>query len=171
MKEIENTQEKKKELLKVRKKYSIKYVLTAKLTEVYIIFLLVIAIAFYSGSIGVGMFSIFILFVIVIAVLILSKKSASKTYLLFFEDRVVYKRKFLFINKERVLKYSEIRDIVFTQGLTWYSKIWHKLFKFGDIYVYPKKGNLITHGMSLEVVENIDKVIEDIKNVIGDKIK
>lgn len=163
--------ENEKELLKVKKKYSIKYVLLVKLIEVYIIFLLVIIISFYSGLVSIGILSIFVLLVIIIGTLILSKKSASKTYMSFYDDRIVYKRKFLFIDKERTLEYSEVKDIVYTQGTSWYTRIWQKIFKFGNIYVYPKKGNIITHGMALEVVENIDEVVENIKKIIGDKIK
>lgn len=160
-----------KELLKIKKKYSIKYILTAKLIEVYIVFLLAIIVSFGSGEIGIGVFSIFILIVIIFLVLILSKKSAAQTYMLFYEDRIVYKRKFLFTNKEKVMKYNDIKDIVFTQGTNWYTRMWQKLFKLGNIYVYPKKGNIIMNGISLEVVENIDNVINDIKLVVGDKIK
>lgn len=172
-KKISNNENKKteKELLKIKKKYSIKYILTAKLVEVYIVFLLAIIISFYSGEVGIGVFSIFALILIILLVLIFSKKSASQTYMLFYEDKIVYKRKFLFINKERTMEYNDIKDIIFTQGTNWYTKMWQKFFKLGNIYVYPKKGNIIMNGISLEIVENIDNVIDDIKLVVGDKIK
>ena len=41
----------------------------------------------------------------------------------------------------------------------------------GNVYVYPKKGNIIMHGATLEVVENIEQVMADVKNVVGDKVK
>ena len=160
-----------KELLRIKKKYSIKYVLIVKLIEVYIIFLLVILFSFFSNRIGIGIFSIFLLVVFVIVYLILSKKSASKTYMIFYDTKVVYKRKFLSFEKERALEYSEIKDIVYTQGTSWYTRFWQKIFGFGNIYVYPKKGNIFTHGMSIDVIENIDKVVDELKNLIGDKIK
>lgn len=174
MEESKNEQENiknDKELLRIKKKYSIKYVLIVKLIEIYIIFFLVIFASFYSGLIAAGILSIFTLLVITVITLILSKKSALQTYLLFYEDRVVYKRKFLFLNEEKVIKYSDIKDIVFTHGTNWYTRMWQKIFKYGDIYIYPKKGNILTHGIILEVVENINKVIEDIKMIVGDKIK
>ncbi len=171
MKNDENTQENKKELLKVKKKYSIKYVLVVKLIEVYVVFLLVISAAFLYRLVSIGIVSFLILIAIIIVALILSKKSASQTYISFYDDKVFYKRKFLFIDTERTLEYSEIKDIVFTQGTTWYTRMWQKIFGYGNIYIYPKKGNIITHGMTVEVVENIDKVVKDIKTVIGDKIK
>ena len=121
--------------------------------------------------IAIGIFSIFILIVIAILTLILSKKSASKTYIIFYDDEIVYKRKFLFIDREKRLKYGEVKDIVFTHGTNWLTRMWQKIFKFGNIYIYPKKGNIYTHGIYIEVVENIDKVINDVKTVVGDKIK
>ena len=95
MKNDENTQENKKELLKVKKKYSIKYVLVVKLIEVYVVFLLVISAAFLYRLVSIGIVSFLILIAIIIVALILSKKSASQTYISFYDDKVFYKRKFL----------------------------------------------------------------------------
>lgn len=135
----QDTQNNKKELLKIKKKYSIKYILIEKLAEVYIVFLLVIIFSAYYNQISAIVLSIFALLVIVLGMLILSKKSAAETYIIFYEDRIFYKRKFLFINKERTLKYDEVKSITFTQGVNWYQKIWQKIFNLGGIYIYPKK--------------------------------
>ena len=45
------------------------------------------------------------------------------------------------------------------------------MFGYGNIYVYPKKGNLITNGMQIELVSDINQKVEEIKNIVGDKIK
>lgn len=129
----------KEELLKIKKKYSIKYVLIEQLAEVYIVFLLVIIFCAYSNQISGIVFSVFALIIIVLGALIFSKKSAAETYIIFYDDKIFYKRKFLFINKERTLKYDEVKSITFIQGTNWYQKIWQKIFKFGGIYIYPKK--------------------------------
>lgn len=158
------------ELLKIKKKYSIKYVLTAKLFEVYIIFLL-----FCIGTVLISkpvyiIFFIILLIIIILATLILSKKSAINTYITFYEDKVVYKRKFLFINKEKVMQYKDIADIGYNYGNTLITSWFQKLFHYGNIYIYPKKGNIMFNGISLEVVENIEQVTEEIKEKVGDKI-
>ena len=136
------------ELLRIKKKYSIKYVLTAKLFEVYLVFLILI----------------------IFGALILSKKSAAQTYISFYEDKVVYKRKFLFMNKEKEMKYENIADIGYNQGTSWVTRFFQKIYHFGNIYIYPKKGNLLFNGICLEVVENIEDVANEIKEKISDKI-
>lgn len=41
----------------------------------------------------------------------------------------------------------------------------------GNVYVYPKKGNVYTKGAIIEVVENIEQVMADVKKTVGDKVK
>ena len=159
------------ELLRIKKKYSPKYILIVKMIDWYIVFGIIIVISFIGKNILTSIGFILILLFSMFASLVLGKLSAKKTYLSFYENKVVYKRKFLFININRELKYNEIKDIVFTQGTSWLSRTFERIFKFGNVYVYPKKGNIITNGMQLEVVENIEKVMLDIKTVVGDKIE
>jgi hypothetical protein len=161
----------KKELLRIKKKYSPKYILTEKLFEIYLIFILLIIFCGYSKNVfGVVIF-ILLLIGIVILVLALNKKNARKTYIAFYDTKIVFKGKMFFMDVERTMSYDEVKDIVFTQGTGWFEKFFQKMFKLGNIYVYPKKGNLISTGMQLEIVENIDEVMEKIKNVVGDKLK
>ena len=89
----------------------------------------------------------------------------------FYEDRVEFKGKmFLFKIEDRVLKYDEIKDITYTQGATFLEKRFQKAFGYGNIYIYPKKGTYLTNGMQIELVENINEKVEEIKNIVGDKI-
>ena len=161
----------KNELLRVKKKYSPKYILTAKMLEIYLFFLIFIIVSSLSKNIGMAVLFVVGLLLIMFTALILGKKSASKTYIVFGDKKIVYKRKFLFINTEREIAYEDVKDIVFTQGTSWIQRIFQKAFGLGNIYVYPKKGNILLNGIQLEVVADIDKVIEDIKMVVGDKIK
>lgn len=161
----------KNELLRIKKKYSPKYILTAKLVEVYIFYLLFIIFAIISKSYLTVFLITLVAIAIIFGVLVLSKKSASKTYIAFYDTKIVYKRKFLFIDKEKEMSYSDIKDIVFTQGTNWNDRMMQKHLKLGNIYVYPKKGNILIDGMQLEIVANIEKVMNDIKTVVGDKIK
>jgi hypothetical protein len=170
VKSVEDFNEK-KELLRVKKKYSPKYILTAKLAEVYLIFLLFIAICFASKKIAYGFLGMIALILSVLGFLIISKKNAKSNYISFYDDKVVYKGKKLWWDSERTLKYSEIKDITFTQGSSFFEKRIQKLMNLGNIYVYPKKGNIYTRGMQLEIVDKIDEVVEKIKTVAGDKIR
>jgi hypothetical protein len=158
-------------LLKINKKYSLKYILTEKLFELYIIFFILILFCIYGKNIAWGVLFVILFAIIVISILAISKRIAKKTSLTFYETKVVYKGKMLFWDTKRVLGYEEIKDIVITQGASWFERFFQKMFKIGNIYVYPKKGNIISNGIRLEIVDNIDEVIEKIKNVAGDKLK
>ena len=164
--------EKEKELLKLKREFSPKYILTAKLLEIYLFFILFIVFCFLINRVLYSIFIIIILFIITFAKLVLEKRSSNQTVMKFYEDRIEFKGK-IFILKvnERVLKYSEIKDITFTQGSTFFEKRFQKVFGYGNIYVYPKKGNLITNGMQIELVSDINQKVEEIKNIVGDKIK
>ena len=61
---------------KIRKKYSPKYILMEKMIEVYMAFILFIAVCFSSNHVAYGFFAAFVLVVIVLGVLIISKKNA-----------------------------------------------------------------------------------------------
>ncbi len=160
-----------RELLRVKKKYSPKYILIVKMIDWYIIFGILIIFSFLVKNFLNMFIYILVLLIFMIVSLILGKKSAIKTYLSFYENKVIFKRKFLFINITRELKYDEIKDIVYTQGNSWFSRVFQKKFNFGNIYVYPKKGNILMHGMQIEFVSTLDKTVIDIKTVVGDKIK
>lgn len=159
------------ELLRIKKKYSPKYILIVKLIECYIIFGILIAFSIVGRNFLNLICFVFILILIMLVSLVLGKKSAAKTYLAFYENKVIYKRKFLLRDTTRELNYDEIKDIVFTQGPSWFARFFQKRFKFGNVYVYPKKGNILTRGMQIEFVSQIDKVMVDIKTVVGDKVK
>lgn len=164
--------EKEKELLKLKREFSPKYILTAKLLEIYLFFTLFIVICFLINKVLYGIFIIIILGIIIFAKLVLEKRSSNQTVMKFYEDRIEFKGRVFFLKvNNRVLKYSEIKDITFTQGSTFFEKRFQKMFGYGNIYVYPKKGNLITNGMQIELVSDINQKVEEIKNIVGDKIK
>lgn len=164
--------EKEKELLKLNREFSPKYILTAKLLEIYLFFVLLIVFCFLAKRVLYGIFMIIILGIIIFAKLVLEKRNSNQTVMKFYEDRIEFKGKIFFVKvKERILKYDEIKDITFTQGSTFFEKRFQKMFGYGNIYVYPKRGNLITNGMQIELVSDINQKVEEIKNIVGDKIK
>ena len=163
--------EKEKELLKLKRVFSPKYILIEKLAETYLIFVLLIGLCFATKRILYGILMIFVLIIIIFAKLVLEKRKSNKTYMKFYEDRIEFKGSMLLSKvEERCLRYDEIKDITATQGTTFFEKIFQKLFGYGNIYVYPKKGTYLSKGMQIELVENIFQKIEEIKNIVGDKI-
>ena len=164
--------DKEKELLKIKRVFSPKYVVTEQLMEVYIFFLLLVLACFATKRIFAGILMIAFLVFIIFFKLVFEKRKSIQTYMKFYDDHVEFKGKMLFWKmSERSLKYEEIKDITVTQGTTFFEKRFQKAFGYGNIYVYPKKGNYITNGMQIELIENINGKVEEIKNIVGDKIK
>lgn len=162
---------KEKELLKLTRVFSPKYILTEKLAEVYLFFILLVGVCFATKRILYGILMILLLILIVFVVFVLEKRKSNQTYMKFYDDRIEYKGKMFGIKTfERSLKYSEIKDITFTQGTTFFEKRFQKAFGYGNIYVYPKSGTYLGRGMQIELVENVNQKVEEIKNIVGDKL-
>ena len=160
-----------KELLKIKREFSPKYILTQKMLEIYLFFALLIGLCIIAKKIVYVIFTVLILLFITFFKLVYEKRKTNQTVMKFYDDRIEFKGKIFFINaKNRVLKYNEIKDITVTQGANFFEKRFQKAFGYGNIYVYPKKGNLLTNGMQIELVSDIDKKVEEIKKIVGDKI-
>ena len=159
----------KKELLKVRKKYSVKYALMYNLIGLHLVSLVLILALIFSGKYLQIFLYLLFYFVASICVLAFCKKSAAKTYVTFYEDKVVYIRKFLFINKKEEMKYNEIKEISFFDGEDW-GKLCKKISGLTDMEIYPKKGNILLDGIIITNVYPANKVKDDVNRIIGDKI-
>lgn len=159
------------EILRVKKKYSFKYIMLYKLIEFNIIFLILAIIFILRKSLLSVFFTLFLYVVLLAVSLILYKKSAENTYISFQEKKVVYRRKFLFINKKDELLYDEIKSISLNYEPTWYGKFWQKKLNLANLVIYPKKGLVFMYGMELSCVGPFDKILNDLQNNIGDKIK
>lgn len=160
-----------KELLKIKREFSPKYILTQKMMEIYLFFVLLICLCIIAKKPIYIVFTVLILIFIIFGKLVYEKRKTNQTVMKFYEDRIEFKGRVFFVRaKNRVLKYDEIKDITVTQGATFFEKRFQKAFGYGNIYVYPKKGNLLSNGMQIELVADINKKIEEIKQIVGDKI-
>ena len=165
-----NTPKESSELIRVKKKYNFKYIMLSNLFEFHLIFLLVF-ICFIARKDLLSLLMIICMYILVIIVLlVLYKKSASGTYMSFQEDKVVYRRKFLLRDTREEMPYKDIKEIVFGYDLGTINKFWQKRMNIGNITIYPKKGNVLIHGMEITNVGPFDKIMVDLKNNIGDKI-
>ena len=163
--------ENEKELLKLKMEFSPKYILTQKMLEIYVFFALFMLLCIASKRIVYLIFSIIIFIFIIFGKFVIEKRKSNQTIMKFYEDRVEFKGRIFFIKvKERILKYNEIKDITVTQGASFFERRFQKRFGYGNIYIYPKKGNLLTKGMQVELVSNINEKISEIKQIVGDKI-
>ena len=170
-KKIEKAPKEVTELLRVKKKYDIKYVMLCNLFELHIIFLFIILCFILAKQIFPLIALSLIYIIIVVSSLILYKKSATGTYISFQENKVVYRRKFLFINKREEMLYKDIKEITFHYESNIYFKFWQKKLNLGNMVICPKKGNSFIYGMAINNIAPLDKIMVDVKNNVGDKIK
>lgn len=160
----------KKELLKIRKKYSVKYVMLYNLLDFHIISLvLIICFAFIGKFLSLFLYML-VYIAIVIVYLVICKKSASKTYITFYEDKLVYVRKFLLTNKKEEMKYEDIKEIAFVYEPGFWAKFLQERTNMINMMVYPKKGNVVFNGITIDNVYPFDKIAADVKKLIGEKI-
>lgn len=165
---MENKKEK-NEILKVKKKYSVKYVLLYNLIEFHLVAIILLIALIASSRILTAIICLMLYFAILVLSMFLFKKSAATTHITFYDDKIVYVRKFLFINKHEEMKYDEIKEISFMNEPGMYARFWQKRTNMGNMTIYPKKG-FILNGISINNIYPFDKIIEEVKNKIGEKI-
>lgn len=151
-----------KEIFKIKRKYLPAYEIT-KYIELYVVFFLVI-ISFVAAKNFLNAFFCLVLLILIVAVLLLFyKKISLATRAVFYEKKVVYKFKFLFIKNEKMIKYSDIKDITIFQTRR------QKKFDLGDICFYAK-GNIpgvsFFKGFQIKNVADVEKTVNKIKEII-----
>jgi uncharacterized membrane protein YdbT with pleckstrin-like domain len=151
------------EKLVVKRRYKISYILL-KWLELILIFILTI-LAFIAYSKFLEAFLCFLICAgIMIVILAFSKRIAKNTRAVFYDKKVVYTSKNLFYNTQKVLKYTDLKDISIYQS--------HRQRKsgFGDIIFYTKStvpGASFFKGFQIKDVENVKQVIPDIVSITG----
>ncbi len=151
------------EQLKFSRKYSIPYEI-AKYAWIFIVFIMSSVVCITTGSILEELLVILIFAVIIGFLLFIDKRIAKATKVVFYEKRVVYTFKFLFINIEKIVKYSDLKDV------TYYQTFRQKKFGFGDICVYARgaiPGATLLNGFQIKNVENVKEIFEAIGQVIN----
>ncbi len=93
---------------------------------------------------------------IVILVLRGKKNKAETTTCTFYEKKIVYKSK----DKEKIIEYKNVKDIGYYQTFS------QKIFKIGDLRIYPESGVLITSAINMNNIKNIKEEYEKIKEII-----
>ena len=93
---------------------------------------------------------------IVILVLRGKKNKVETTTCTFYEKKIVYKSK----DKEKIIEYKNVKDIGYYQTFS------QKIFKIGDLRIYPESGVLITSAIDMNNIKNIKEEYEKIKEII-----
>ena len=146
-----------KVLLDLKRKYKIKYMLF-KTWEVFLVFILA---GLMTGKVSSFMFCLFLLVVIECLVLIYEKRKSKATKCKFYKNKVEYSCNFGLTKVERKINYKDLDTVNYNQTFI------QKMFDFGDVYIYAKKGNLLTTGIEIKNVANLKENFEKINEIIG----
>lgn len=153
----------KKEVLKIKRKYSINYEIT-KYSELIIIFIICFVIFLLTKRFLEAFFIILIAAVVFGILLFWDKRVAAATKAVFHEKSVKYTFKFLFLDTDKTVKYKDITDIVYYQTFR------QKKYGYGDICIYAKgaiPGKTLLNGFQVKNIENVVERVQEIKNIIG----
>ena len=132
--------------------------------EIYIVFILVIIGFLATRNFLNAFFTFFILALVIAVLLFFFKRLALSTKAIFYETKVLYLFNFLFIKKEKIVKYDEISDISIFQTHR------QKRFGLGDICIYAKgfiPGASYFSGFQIKNVEDVENTVKKIKEIIG----
>lgn len=162
--ECDDTQNKKtskKEALTIKRKYSLKYELFRN-GYLYLIFIL----AGVMTEKASGMILSLVLLIVTLGFILFWNKRISKaTVCKFYSTKIDFKCKFWFIDTKREILYKNLDSTNKEQTF------WQKRFDLGDLYIYAKKGNLLTTGIQVKNVPNFKETYEKINELICEKKK
>ncbi len=160
--EEEDLKKDKKEIFKIRRKYSVPYEVV-KYTELYIIFILSAMGCWAFGNGVEGFLCLLLMFAVLGVCMFWDKRIAMATKATFYEKKVVYNFDFLFIHIEKVVKYTDIKDV------TYFQKIRQKKHGFGDLCFYargPIPGTTLLNGFQIKNVEDVEGTLEKIGEIV-----
>ena len=167
--EEEDLKKDKKELFKIKRKYSIPYEVV-KYTELYVIFIISAMGCWAFENVAEGFLCLLLMFIVLGICMFWDKRIAMATKATFYEKKVVYNFDFLFIHTEKVVKYADIKDV------TYYQTYRQKKHGFGDLCFYargPIPGTTLLNGFQIKNVEDVegtlDKIGEIVRPFIQDK--
>lgn len=156
--ETEGTKEN-KVLFDLKRKYKIKYLLF----KTWEVFLVLILAGIMSGKVSSFILCLALLLIIECIILILEKRKAVATKCKFYINKVEYSCNFGLNKIDRKINYKDLDSINYNQTFI------QKLFNFGDVYIYAKKGNLLTTGIEIKNVSNLKENIDKINEIVFGK--
>lgn len=145
------------ELLRINRKYSPKFNLL-KSGEIIVLLLIIVLAAFsYYSTFFAILITLFCLAFLGLW-LFFSKKRAMGTKTIFYETKLRYKANYLFIHREEVVAYNDIKDMAYFQTKS------QKICKVGDIRFYTKG---FLSGITINDIPEIEENFSKIKDMIN----
>lgn len=145
------------EIYRVKRKYSPKYNIMKNGELIFIEVLIALAgFAYYSNLIGI---LITILCIVAFGLwMFFNKRRAMGTKTIFYETKFKYKAKYLFIDREVVIPYEDIKDMSYFQTFS------QKRCKVGDIRFYTKG---FLSGFTVHDMPEIEETFDKIRDIIN----
>ena len=145
-------------VFEINRKYGIAYELT-KYTWFFVVFIVSSFGCIAVGNTFAGILCILVLALVIGFLLFWDKQIAMATKAVFYETKVVYTFKFLFFDTEKVIKYSNIKDVKIYRTFT------QRKYGYGDICIYASgafPGAILLNGFEIKNVENVDEIVRNI---------
>lgn len=146
-----------KELFKVNRKYSPKFN-TLRNGEMIVLLVIVALAAFSSYGTFLGILITILCIAIFGAWMFFNKKRAMGTKTCFYETKLKHKAKYLFVDKEIIVSYSDIKDMAYFQTRS------QKICKIGDIRFYTKG---FLSGITIKDISEIEENFETMREIIN----
>lgn len=165
-KEYQEEEELKKDVnerLVVKRRYKISYVLLKWIEAIAILTIATLSFLITDRILEAILCALASITILII-ILAISKRIAIGTKAIFYDKKVVYTSKNWLYNTEKVVKYSDIKDISVFQTFR------QKKMKFGDICFYVKSnvpGVAFFKGFQIRDVENVAQTLQNITELIG----
>ena len=152
-----------KEQLKLKRVYAIAYEFS-RYTEIIVIFLLSIIGCMAMENFGAAFITLLLCAVVLGILFFVDKQIARGTKAVFYQKKVVYKFDFLFIHKEKIVKYSDLK------GISYFQTGRQKKYGYGDLCVYAKgsiPGTSLFNGFQIKNINDVKGNFEKIKEIVG----
>ncbi len=146
-------------LYSIKRKYSPKYNLL-KSGDLILLILIIILSGFSAFNTVIGILIIFLCLILFGAWMFFNKRRAMGTITTFYETKLKYRAKYLFVDREEIIEYDNIKDIQYFQQN--YSQKWCKI---GDIRFYT---NGFLSGLTINDIPDIKENFEKIRDIIND---
>lgn len=146
------------EILKFKRKYLPAYEVMNYL-DLIIIFSIVVISLVASQTLGYAALFSLIFIAIIAGILLLKKRISIGTKITFYETKVRYNFDFAFFHNEKIIKYSDIKDISYFQTRR------QKKYNLADLCVYVKYTGLIG-GINFKNLPNAEENLKKIKEVV-----
>ena len=148
---------KEQEIFSIKRKYSPKFNLL-KNGEIVVLEIIIILAALSAYRLPIAILIILLCVIAFGAWMFFNKVRAKGTKTIFYETKLKYQAKYLFVNREEIVPYNEIKDMAYFQSRS------QKMCKIGDIRFYTKG---FLSGLTISDIPEIEESFNKMRDIIN----